>query len=306
MSKLPFVIAEHQGLYEKYGLDVEFRTGPPPFDGGRTGRPDFWTRLGRSVGFMEPQLADIRVGGATPRVVEFASSPRALDLVSIGSTDCVVRSHIIGRHGISTLEELRGKRVGVSRLHSTAGFIGRLLAERMGWDPVHDVSIMAGSHEVDDLRDGLVDATVAYEMGYAVLKLEGFPILADTRSWNEQIGGNSVLAERTWLADAENREAARRFLMALAEGVALFHTNPDLTMQVLDEWYGITDRETAETVYARGAWIPREPFPCAEGIKRTMELYDSNEMRSYKPEQFYDDSIVRELVSSGFIDKLYE
>ena len=37
-----------------------------------------------------------------------------------------------------------------------------------------------------------------------------------------------------------------------------------------------------------------------------MELYDSNEMRQYQAEDFYDDSILRELDESGFIDDLYE
>ncbi len=37
-----------------------------------------------------------------------------------------------------------------------------------------------------------------------------------------------------------------------------------------------------------------------------MELYDSNEMRQYQAEDFYDDSILRELDESGFIDGLYE
>jgi len=37
-----------------------------------------------------------------------------------------------------------------------------------------------------------------------------------------------------------------------------------------------------------------------------MEIYDSNEMRRYTPEDFYDDSLMRELDESGFLDRLYE
>lgn len=305
ISKLPFVIAADQGLYEKYGLSVEFVTGPPPFENGRSGEASLWKRVGRELGILNDPQIDILVNGATPGIVRFATMARAPDEVSLASTDCVVRSHIIGRHGIDRLEDLRGKRLGVSRFESTSGFIGRLVAEKMGWDPTRDISIIAGVDEVNDLRKGVVDAIVAYEMEYAVLEREGFPILADTRSWNEDVGGNSVQVLRGWLDDSTNREAARRFLMALANGIALFHQNRELTLQVLDEWYGIDDPEVAETVYARGAWIPREPYPCYEGIKKTMELYDSNEMRRYTPDHFYDDSIIRELVDSGFVDELY-
>jgi hypothetical protein len=37
-----------------------------------------------------------------------------------------------------------------------------------------------------------------------------------------------------------------------------------------------------------------------------MRLYDGLEMRKCTPEFFYDDSIVRELDESGYIDSLYE
>jgi hypothetical protein len=36
-----------------------------------------------------------------------------------------------------------------------------------------------------------------------------------------------------------------------------------------------------------------------------MERYDSNQMRKYSPEYFYDDSLIRELDETGFIDRLY-
>ena len=53
------------------------------------------------------------------------------------------------------------------------------------------------------------------------------------------------------------------------------------------------------------AAIPRKLYPCYDGIRRTMEVYDSHAMREYKPEAFYDDSILKELDASGFIDEVY-
>jgi hypothetical protein len=51
--------------------------------------------------------------------------------------------------------------------------------------------------------------------------------------------------------------------------------------------------------------MPRKPYPAVDGIKNTMSLFDSNAMRRYKPEDFYDDSFMKELDQSGFIDNLY-
>ena len=91
---------------------------------------------------------------------------------------------------------------------------------------------------------------------------------------------------------------------ATSEAIALFHQRPALVLEVLANWHG-QDPDLAKARYLRTDYIPRKPYPCYEGIRNTMELYDSNEMRRYTPEDFYDDSLMRELDESGFIDSLY-
>lgn len=239
-------------------------------------------------------------------MVDVAVNARGRHLVVLASTDCVVRAHIVGRRGIENLEDLKGRRLGITPFtHTTTGFVALLLAQRMGWDPVQDISIMFNGRDLDLLREGKVDAIVASERWYALALQEGFPILADTRTWDEPIAGNSVRVEPAWLEDSTNREAASRFLKATAEAIAVFHQNREVAIDVLRRWYGITDRELAEVVYEGGANIPRRPYPCYEGITRTFELYDSNEMRKYTPDDFYDDSLLRALDDSGFIESLY-
>jgi len=175
-----------------------------------------------------------------------------------------------------------------------------------GWDPLHDISIKLNGRNVETLRDGEVDAIVASEIRYAVAKKEGFTILEDTRTWNEPIAGNSVMVTMEWLQDESNHESIRRFLFATIEAMKLFHQERELSIDILANWHGISDREIAETAYNRGKWMPRKPYPCYAGIRKTFELYDSNEMRRFSPEDFYDDSYLSKIDESGFIDNLYE
>lgn len=86
---------------------------------------------------------------------------------------------------------------------------------------------------------------------------------------------------------------------------ALFHQDRELAPDVLQKCHGISDRDYAQVVYEGGAWIPQKPYPSCEGIAKALQVYDSNEMRKYKPEDSYDDSIMRELDDSGFIDSFY-
>jgi ABC-type nitrate/sulfonate/bicarbonate transport system substrate-binding protein len=305
LSKLPFMIAKDQGLYEKHGVDVQLAMPMPQFEGGIEVQT-IWIKVAETIGIQESR-SDIFLNGHTPEMINRVTQASDPHWLAIAATDCVVRAHIVGRQGIDSLEDLKGKRLGISLgIRANTGMVALMLAQRMGWDPILDISIMLNGRSVSALRKGLVDAIVASEKRFAVARQEGFPILEDTQTWNEHLAGNSVLVKPGWLEKGRNREAARRFLKATIEGIALFHRQRELALQVMARWYGIRDREIAETIYDRGAWIPRKPYPCYEGIERTFEFYDSNELRRYTAEDFYDDSIMREIDESGFIEELYE
>ena len=295
LSKVPFVIASQQGLFEKYGLDVELWIPPEEGESEIAASP-----VGR------PEHPDILVDGHSPLIYRMVTEANFPAMIALAGGDCHARTHIIGKLGLERLEDLKGKRLGVNRQRATTGFVARLLARRMGWDPTLDISILEFGRDAKSLKSGLVDAVVANERTFAQLQKEGYPVLANTRDWNEPMAGNSVMVERAWLNAPGHRDAALRFLKASAEGFALFHRNPELARQVMANWNALMGDESAETVYDRGDSFPRKPYPCYDGVKRTMEIYDSNEMRRYKPEDFYDDSLMRELDESGFLDRLYQ
>ena len=295
LSKVPFIIAYEQGLFEKYGLDVALWI--PPEEGE--------SEIAAS-GVGRPQHPDIIVDGHSPLMFRMVTEANFPAMVALAGGDCRTRTHIIGRLGLERLEDLKGKRLGINRHRATTGFVARLLARRMGWDPTLDISILEFGRDAESLKKGLVDAIVANERSFARLQKEGYPVLANTEDWNEPLAGNSVVVEREWLNGPGHRDAALRFLKAAAEGFALFHQNRELARAVMAKWNRDMADDMAEIVYDRGDSFPRKPYPCYEGVKRTMEIYDSSEMRRYTPEHFYDDSLIRELDESGFLDGLYK
>jgi len=295
VSKLPFVIAADQGLYEKYGLDISLKLPPPDNPGGVRANP------------AGPWKSDIFVDGLTPNIVKQVQRARFPEYIAIASNDCIVRAHFVGRKGLETLADLKGKRIGISgRRDTTTGYAVLELARRMDWDPDQDISIIFNGRNVEDLADGLVDAIVASETRYAAAIKHAYPILEDTVPWEEAVGGNSVLVTRSWLEQSRNREKASRFLKATIEGLAIFHNQRELAIDVMSRWYGISDPEIAAAIYDRGQWMPQKPYPCYQGTENTLEMYDSYEMRKHQPADFYDDSLLRELDESGFIDAFYD
>lgn len=302
VSKLPVLIAADQGLFEKHGLDLELRMPNADFDGGLGDRPLIDRALDRLLG--RRWQADVFLNGATPEIVGRVNNMNHPRFVLLASTDCLVRSHVIARHGIESVEELKGQRIGVTGLmHNITAYVALELAERMGWDPLHDISIILNAADPEYLRNGTVDAIIARERHYAEVQEDGFPVLLDTREWGIPVGGNSIRVGEEWYADPVHQETMRRFLMALVEAIALFHEDPELAVDVAMRWNGVPDWY-AEIMYERSA-IPRVPYPCYEGIERTMTFYDSHEMRKYAPEDFYDDAILRQLDQEGFVERAY-
>ncbi|MGI9260773.1 MAG: ABC transporter substrate-binding protein [Woeseiaceae bacterium] len=309
ISKLPFMIALDQGLYEKYGLAIDLRLPAPAFEGGIHWQPDIITRISRRIDRARGRddwAPDIYIDGHTPNIVKRIDRARWPHRIAIAGNDCLVRTHVIGSKDINSVEELRGKRLGISsRRDTTLGFAALSLSKRMGWDATQEISLKLEGRDVGALREGLVDAIVANEIRGAQAMQEGFPVLEDMQKWNIAVAGNSVMVEQGWLDDDLNRDIARRFLQATVEGLALFHSNRELALNVMAKWNGITDTDIATHAYERGQWMQKKPYPCYEGINNTFEMYDSNEMRKFKPTDFYDDSLLRELDESGFIDSFY-
>ncbi len=301
LTKLPLVIAWDQGLFEKHGLDMNLLIPGPDFDGGREIPP----KPG-----MEDAAPEAWFRGGTPMLLGAARAPDEPHLIDVGSTDCAVRASIIGRMGIdaevATLEDLRGKNIGVSSMTNTLGFQARLLAQRMGWDYQTDITLIDVENDgLEELADGSVDVILVNEIAYSTAKSAGYPVLFDTGDWNEDIGGNSVAVDPVWLQDPVNREKARRLMIVIAEAISIFHQQPDLTRRVLRDWNGVQDDTLAQDIISRGAWLPRKPYACVEGLRKTIELFPELGTERFTAEDFYDNSIMEEIDASGFLDDLY-
>ncbi len=298
IHRVPFIIAFEEGIYARNGLDVDQfisrGTAESVRRDGITVNPQY-VRPGEST----PLTTAAGRGSIINRATN-ASFPQ--DVIILATIDPVMRGHIVAQPEITRLEQLKGKRLGYTSFAGRTRFVALVLADRMGWDPVQDISLMSNTR-MDTFKDRRVDAIIANENRYAAALAAGFKPLFNLRSWDVPVVSTGVTTTRSWLRD--NRETARRFIKSLVEGIAVFKKDKEVAFRAMAKWWGITDPQTREMIYAAAAETPSKPYPAVEGIKKAMQLHDSNEMRKYKAEDFYDDSLVRELDESGFIDGLY-
>ena len=300
LNKLPFILAYDAGIYEKNGLNVK-----PLFTRGSV-------ETIRKSGVDVPEeyileagtQTQIKVGGACPTIVRLTTRTGSWDPMILGSTHLTSRWRIISRPDINSVEELKGKRIGYSGVGAVTHFVAVSFAEHMGWDANLDWSMLGDGLGVAPLQDGYVDAFIAPELHATMAIGAGFKELADLEDYELPVAGSAFLVDREWLKD--NRDAAAAFVKSAVDAIALLKNDKEATFKTLKKWYQMSDPELLEYFYAEAAKLPSKPYPAYEGLKRVMEVYDSHEMRKYTAERFYDDSFIRELDESGYIDSLYE
>lgn len=292
VSKTPVLIAYDSGIYRKYGLDVTLWLPPGEFPGA----------IERGGG-KPMESPDISVDGGVPMVTAILAN-RGPKRLQIATTDCQVRFSIIGQKNMTSLQDLKGKRLGISNDGAMTGFIYRALAKRMGWMPGKDFIVVERAQRFDDLKAGKADAFIADDRYMALAKAEGYPVLADTSAWKQAIAGNGVRVEWNWIKDPKNRDLAMRFLKATFEGMAIYFNDRQETLRVLAKYHGMTDPKVANAVYEEGLKMSRDMSPCVQGFKDMFTLGYPAELQKYKPSDFYDESFIAELKKSGFIDKV--
>jgi ABC-type nitrate/sulfonate/bicarbonate transport system substrate-binding protein len=302
INKVPYIVAKEEGIFAKHGLDVDLYITSGAAATVKASGVDVPAQYVRA----DEGDVDLSTSGGSPVIVARTTTVRDRDRVILATTDHVVRWHVFAKPDITRLEQIKGRRLGVSGYGSCTGFIARLIAQKMGWNPEQDLSILYGSLGVRWLQDGVVDAVLLDETPYAYATKLGLKPIADLREWNAPIACSGVSATRTWLGQPGNRDRAKRFLMSLVEAIALMKQQPDSVSRAIGKWYAITDPERQRMMRESAKEMPSKPYPAVEGIKKVMELFNYHEMRLHKPEDFYDDSLMREIDASGFIDGLYK
>ena len=299
LTKLPFIVAADDGIYERNGLKVDQLITPSAAEAVRGSGvivPPQYIRSGI--------VGDINIGGGSPTMVRMTSVATAPHRVILATTDDVSRFHIITRADITSPEELKGKRIGYGSLGALDHYSLVLFFRKMGWDPVHDVSMLANGNGPQSIVKNRVDAFAGTDIALTESKKLGLRDLVDLTQYHFVMPGSGVNALSDWLP--AHRDTAARFMKATVEAIALIKTDKQAAFASMTKWYGITDPEKLEAVYAEAKLLPSKPYPSIEGLKTMQSIYNWREMEIRKPEDFADSSFIADLDKNGTIDALYD
>src|SRR5207249_12043683 len=113
----------------------------------------------------------------------------------------------------------------------------------------------------------------------------------------------------TLFRSREDPDLVRRYMNAQVEAIARAKKDRNLSMQVMSKYLRITDPELLSEAYDIyvDKHLLKVPLPTVDAMKTMLEeLANRNpKAKEMDPRKFFDDSFVRQMQSSGFIDALY-
>ena len=277
-------VAQEAGYFDKEGLEVNLV---------------YIQSASTAIQAMMAGDAPIVLAGGEP-VVE--SGLKGGDAVFIGGISIVPAVHFMAMPEIRSVQDLRGKPVGVTRFGSSTDFAMRQVLRKYGLEPIRDVTVLqiAGGHRAlaTALLNRLVFAAPIAPPNSLRAEKGGAKLLVDMTKSGIYFPYSTIASTRSFLK--KSRPVALGFMKAYSEGVKRMNNDKAFSIAVIKKYMREDDPEILETIYKYGVeYIARIPEPNKEGVVEVLKQSSDPKAKSALAENFMDEGLVRELAQKG-------
>jgi NitT/TauT family transport system substrate-binding protein len=286
-------IGYERGFFRKYGVDVQ----PVFIESGST---TVQSLISKEVAFAQMAGAGV-----------LQSRLRGSDVVMIAGFLNTMDYQLMVDKTITRPDQLKGKTLAVSRFGSSSDFATRYALDKFGLLPERDVTILEiGSQPARfaALESGKIQgAMVAVPLTLKAKGL-GFHALADLQMLGLEYQHTGLATTQALIKSRP--DLVRNIMKAYVEAIHFYKTRRAESIAILGKYLKVTDADVLAEVYETlGLTLtPRKPYPTLRGIEvmlRELAVKDPK-ARAARPEEFADFTFIKELDSSGFIDRLYK
>lgn len=287
----PFGIMPEAGFYKQEGLDV-----------------DTIFILSSPTAAKATLAGDIAISAQNSQVVA-DSGLAGGDLVSMGAVVNIVPFYMMANSEIKTIADLKGKTVGISRFGAASDFGTRMFLAKHGLEANKDVAFVqiGGQPEIAAaLAKKLIAAAAMSQPMAAVAEQQGARLLANMVKDEIPFVHLSLTTTKRFLK--EHRAQAKAFLRAYARSMHFLYTRKEDTLKIFQKYTKVQDAKILDATLKYGyEFMEKVPFVKPAGFQVTLdEIARTNaKAKGAKPAQFYDNSLVQELVDEGFFVKLW-
>ncbi len=285
----PLYLGERAGLFKKNQLEAQLIYMPG-------GSLIVQTLLSNEVGVASlapPSAVAAWVKGAELAIVA-GGIERALNVLMVNPK-------------IKKVDDLKGKRVAISRFGSLSDVSLRDALAFYKLRPNQDVVVaqMGGLGErMVALTSGAVDGAILnVDQVFQAEKL-GFQVLIDLRKLPLTYSTQGIVVSKDFLR--AQRSTVKRFLKVYIEGIKIFKTDKEFSMETLGRYIKTTDREILSKTYDvyRDAW-ESVPLVRREGIQQALDSIPEAKGTKLNLDNLIDNSLIQELEKEGFLKELY-
>ncbi|HEY7166101.1 MAG TPA: ABC transporter substrate-binding protein [Candidatus Binatia bacterium] len=278
-------VAQRTGIFRRNGLDAEV------------------IYIGSGSLLMQALVAGTFLVGMSQGSEAIAAKLAGVD-VRIAATIANHFNHVfLTSRAITSVKQLKGKRVAVSRFGSGSHFMTNLVLKEGGLDPDKDVTALQignSAARMAAILSGTVDGTIMAGDFIPKARREGFNILVDLSDLKIEYPFLTFNIPSATID--RNFKTVKAFIKSASEAIKVFQTDPAAAKNAIRVALRTDDPETLEFALVRSArLLERRPFPTPAAIQMVLEELSSKEpkAKSGRFEDFVDLRALRELDKEG-------
>jgi NitT/TauT family transport system substrate-binding protein len=290
-------IPREKGLFKKHGLDAEIIL----IESG--------TLTSQALASGEIGIAD---NAGAPAIISNASGSGEMIIMGLVNS---LEYNMVSTRQVKDLADLKGKRIGVSRIGSSSHAAVEIALDHFKLDAKRDAITFVQSGtmttRVAGLRVGAIDATVVDPAFVPFMLKEGYKDLGYLGKFGIPYQHESLDSSKAYLA--KHRDTALKAVKGIIEGIAFIaqERNSTEVKGVLGKYLKFDDPAKIDDAYKslKGyALNIRKPNPTNEGVNSLINFLAKFNPKVAKVtvQDIVDSSLVGELDKTGFIDAVYK
>ncbi|MBI2211982.1 MAG: ABC transporter substrate-binding protein [Deltaproteobacteria bacterium] len=233
----------------------------------------------------------------------------ATDLAFIAGVKNVMTQSIIARPEIKRVEDLKGKKIAVSRVGGNTHYFSVQVLRRYGMDAAKDVTFIQTGGEFEALAafaNRAVDAaTMTPPADYQAVSQGGHRL-----AYGPELGipyAATIFAARRSVI-AKKPKVIGNFVRAMAEASKILHTDKEFAYKVLGKELRVNDRKILDAAYnAEITALERRLDIKTESLQAILDEVSQIDPRAkkVKPQDLVDRRYLDDMEQGGFFNKLW-
>ena len=285
-------IARDAGLFAKEGLDDQMILIPSG------------SLLAQVAVAGEVDIASLNASSV------MAAALQGADVKLIGSQVNKMIFSIHVRPEVKTIEDLKGKKIGVTRFGSSTDISARYALRRHNLQPDKDVAILqmgAMTSIAAGLKGGSIDGGVLSPPTNFALERLGFKELVSVTDMGIPFPSPSLAAQGGVIRSKP--DVINRFMRAYARGIQRARTDKESALKSMAKYTKLEDTFVLQKAYDLfvGKVLEKAPYIEMAAMRTALEdlARTTPAAKNAKPEQFIDLRFLENLEKSGLLKELY-